>query len=68
MKKSILYCTSHMTKEACKDKLIELREKIKTGVDHYSEYKNASLVDKIMDYDMNGNLRQYNRIRLYYKS
>ncbi|QGQ45442.1 hypothetical protein [Metabacillus sediminilitoris] len=67
MTKSILWFTGHYTNEFCKQKAVEIKEKIKTGDEDYKDYAAVRIVDKVLDYDKDNNLRQYNRLRLVYK-
>lgn len=67
MARSILCCTGHYTNEFCKQKAVEIKGEIKTGDEDYKDYSAVRIVDKVMDYDKDNNLRQYNRVRLIYK-
>lgn len=65
--KSILWCTGHYTSEFCKKKAKEIKDSIKNGHNDFKDYSAVRIVDKVMDYDKDNNLRQYNRLRLIYK-
>lgn len=65
--KSILYCTSHYRLDFCKVRVKQIRELIKNNDKRYSDYKRVAIVDKIIERDFNGDMAQFNRIRLYYK-
>lgn len=65
--KTILWCTGYYTNEFCKQKVAEIKQKIKDGDEDFKDYIGVRIVDKVMAHDTNNNLVQFNRIRLVRK-